>query len=66
MKKLALVLIALIMAAAGVGYAGSRRLGTPFRGYEAESQLVEVPSGANSRSLGDRLVGAGILRDALP
>ena len=41
------------------------RVGEPYRGYEGPEQFVEVPAGAGSRAIGDRLVAAGVVRDAL-
>src|SRR6185295_17823989 len=41
------------------------RVGEPFRGYQDAERFVEIPAGAGSRAIGDRLVEAGIVRDAL-
>ena len=41
------------------------RVGEPYRGYEGPEQFVEMPAGAGSRAIGDRLVAAGVVRDAL-
>ena len=65
MKKLALFISVLAIAAAGAGAWIYMRVGQPYRGYEGPDQLVEVPAGAGSRSIGDRLVAAGVVRDAL-
>jgi len=64
MKKLGLILLLILIAAAGVGAWIYMRVGEPYRGYEGPEQLVEVPAGAGSRSIGDRLVAAGVVRDA--
>src|SRR5688572_32090269 len=65
MKKLALLVLLLVIAAATAGAWIYMRVGEPYRGYEGPEQLVEVPAGAGSRSIGDRLVAAGVVRDAL-
>jgi len=65
MKKLALLFLLLLIAAAGAGAWVYMRVGEPYRGYEGPELIVEVPSGAGSRAIGDRLVAAGVVRDAL-
>jgi len=65
MKKLVLLLLFLVVAAAGAGAWAYTRVGTPYRGYEGPEQFIEVPAGAGSRAIGDRLVAAGVVRDAL-
>jgi UPF0755 protein len=58
------VIVVLLIAAAGVAYVGYRRLHQPFQGYQTE-QFIEVPAGAGTRAIGDRLVGSGVIRDRL-
>jgi UPF0755 protein len=41
------------------------RVDQPFRGYSEEAQFVDVPQGAGTRVIGDRLVAAGVVRDRL-
>jgi UPF0755 protein len=66
MKKLALfVLLLAVVAAAAAGAWIYMRVGEPYRGYQGPEQFVEVPAGAGSRSIGERLVTAGVVRDAL-
>jgi UPF0755 protein len=64
MKRLALALLVVIVAgAAGVWiYLG---IGEPYRGYQGAEQFIEIPAGTGSRTIGNRLVEAGIVRDAL-
>jgi UPF0755 protein len=64
MKKIALAVV-LLMVAAGVGALMYLRVSRPYRGYEAAEQFVEIPQGAGSRTIGDRLVGAGVIRDLM-
>lgn len=64
LKKLAwLVLLVLIAGAAVVGVM-YMRINEPYRGYGGEETFVEIPQGAGSRTIGDRLVAAGVIRDA--
>jgi UPF0755 protein len=65
MKKLLSLLLLVVIVAAIAGAWVYRRVGQPYRGYEAAEQFVEIPAGAGSRSIGDRLVQAGIVRDPL-
>jgi UPF0755 protein len=62
-KKFALFLLFLIIAAAGAGvwlYTGVDR---PFTGYDAAEQFVEIPQGAGSIAIAKRLADAGVVRD---
>jgi UPF0755 protein len=63
MKKAALALLVIVLAAAAAGGWIYQRVSEPFRSYEGAEQFVDVPAGAGSRSIGDRLVRAGIVRD---
>lgn len=47
-------------AAAGVLY---QRIHRPFKGYAEAEQFVLVPQGANTRTIGARLVSAGVIPD---
>jgi UPF0755 protein len=64
MKKLVIsVIVLLVVGAAGTAVLLYSRLGQPYRGHEAAEQFVEVPQGAGSRAIGERLVAAGVVRD---
>lgn len=65
MKKIALVVVLLLVASAGAGALMYTRASRPYRGYDGAEQFVEIPQGAGSRTIGDRLVGAGVIRDHL-
>ena len=69
MKKLGLILLVVLLLAvlaAGVGaYALYSRVNQPFRGYDADAQLVEIPTGSGTRTIGERLISAGVVRDEL-
>jgi UPF0755 protein len=65
MRRLALVVLALLaVAAAAVGYL-HWRVSVPFRGYSGSELFVEVPTGAGPAAIGRRLVEAGVVRDRL-
>jgi UPF0755 protein len=64
MKVFAAIVLALVLAAAAATtwvYLGIER---PYRGYASDEQFVDIPSGLSTRAIGDRLVGAGIVRDS--
>jgi UPF0755 protein len=63
MKKLVLAVMVLAFAAGAVGYYAVRRVNEPFQGYEGAEQFVDIPSGANTRTIGDALIAKGIIRD---
>jgi UPF0755 protein len=66
MKKLVLASIVLVLVAAAAAAAVLySRVREPFRSWTGESQQIEIPSGAGPRTIGDRLVGAGLIRDRL-
>ena len=65
MRRLLIVVLAVLVAgaaAAGIIYS---RVDRPFKGYTAAEQFVEIPSGAGSPAIGRRLVEAGVVRDGL-
>ena len=64
MKKLALLLIAIVLTAGAAAVWLYHRASEPYRGYTADEQFVEIPAGAGTRAIGDRLVAAGVIRDA--
>jgi len=63
MKKLLLFLVLIV---AGAGVAGGLfylRAQQPYRGYSGSEQFVEIPPGARSGVIGERLVAGGVVRD---
>ena len=63
MKRVALFLLLLIVAAGAAGawfYSGVDR---PFKGYDAAEQFVEIPQGAGSAAIAKRLADAGVVND---
>ena len=65
MKKLALFFLVVLIAAGGAGYFLLARVNEPFRGYNGTEQLVDIPTGASTRSIGDALIAKGIIRDEI-
>jgi UPF0755 protein len=64
-KKLLALVAVLIVAAGCAAYVVVTRVDQPFRGYSEEAQSVDVPQGAGTRAIGDRLIAAGVVRDRL-
>ena len=61
-KLLALFLVVLLLVGGAVALMYGR-INAPYRGYQDSEQFVELPTGAGSASIGQRLVAAGIVRD---
>jgi UPF0755 protein len=60
------VLIVLVAIAAGAAAMwGMARLREPFKGFAGEETFVEIPSGAGRTTIEQRLIEAGVVRDAL-
>ncbi len=62
MKRLAAVVLVMLLASAGAGlwfYSGVDR---PYKGYDAPEQFVEIPQGAGPAAIGRRLVESGVVR----
>jgi UPF0755 protein len=65
-KRVVIGIVAVVLlglAASGAWFVS--RVNTPYKGYAAPEQFVEVPQGANPASIGRRLVAAGVVRDTL-
>jgi peptidoglycan lytic transglycosylase G len=63
MKKLIGSISLLLVLAGGAVALLYTRVNQPYRGYEGAEQFVEIPQGAGSVGIGDRLVAAGVIRD---
>jgi len=64
-KKLAFILLVIAIAAAAAGALLYERTHALYRGFSGTEQFVEIPAGAGSRAIGERLVAAGVIRDHL-
>ena len=64
MKKALLVLMVLaLVGAGGVAWTLYMRTSEPFKGYEGNEQFVVIESGSGTRTIGQRLIDAGVIRD---
>ena len=65
MKKLGIFVLILLLVAGAAAAWIYRGVHQPFRGYSGSEQFVEIPSGLGMRAIGERLVAAGVVRNAL-
>jgi UPF0755 protein len=65
MKILALLAILAILAAAGIGVTLYKRTSEPFKGYETAEQFVTIEPGSSTRTIGQKLIASGVVRDDL-
>ena len=64
MKRALLVLMVLaVVGAGGVAWTLYMRTSEPFKGYEGNEQFVVIESGSGTRTIGQRLIDAGVIRD---
>lgn len=63
MKTWIVLLLFVLVMGGAAAYSMYARVTEPFRGYEGSEQFVDIPAGAGSRAIGDRLVAAGVVRD---
>src|SRR5262249_15635226 len=62
-KKLFVLLLVVILAAGAAVAIQYHRVWQPYRGFEGAEQFVDIPQGAGSRAIGERLIEAGVIRD---
>ena len=66
MKKAFVILVALaVIAGIGVALTLYKRTSEPFKGYDATEQFVTIEPGSGTRTIGQRLIEAGIIRNDL-
>ena len=65
MKRLGLSLLVVAVVAGAFTAWMSARVRQAYRGYQGAEQFVDIPAGAGSRVIGDRLVDAGVVPDSL-
>lgn len=64
MKKALAILVALVLIAAiGVTVTLYRRTNEPFKGYGGAEQFVTIDPGSGTRTIGQRLIEAGVIRN---
>jgi UPF0755 protein len=63
-KRAVLVLVGLaVLGAAGVAVVLYRQTSEPFKGYEGGEQFVTIETGSSTRTIAQRLIDAGVVRD---
>lgn len=65
MKRWLVFLLFVLVIGGAAAWSMYARVVEPYRGYESAEQFVEIPAGAGSRTIGERLVAAGVVRDHL-
>ena len=65
LKRLVWIALFVAVVGAGGGWWLYSRLIDPFRGYSETEVFVEIPAGVGPSAIGERLVGAGVVRDRL-
>jgi UPF0755 protein len=65
MKKLLWLLFVIVIAAGAGAAVFYLRVKQPYRGFGGSEQFVEIPTGTGSTPIGERLVAAGVIRDAV-
>lgn len=63
-RLFALFVVAAILIGGGAWWMYSRLI-EPYRGYPDAEVFVDIPAGSGPNTIGDRLVGAGVVRDAM-
>jgi UPF0755 protein len=64
-RRLAWLLVLLLIAAAAVGWWGRQRLVTPYRGFAGAEVFIDLPAGSSVSSIANRLAQAGVVSDPL-
>lgn len=62
MRAVAVLLALVLIAAAGLGFTLYKRTSEPFKGYEAAEQFVEIEPGSSTRTIGAKLIAAGVVQ----
>jgi UPF0755 protein len=63
----AIIVLAAVLVLAGIAIAGVlyRRTSEPFKGYGGSEQIVTIEPGSGTRTIAQRLIAAGVIRDDL-
>jgi peptidoglycan lytic transglycosylase G len=64
LRAFALLVVLALVAAAGVGFTLYKRTNEPFKGYDASEQFLDIEPGSSSRTIGGKLIDAGLIRDS--
>ena len=65
LKYLLLFLLIVVVVGGVAAYFGVSRIYEPYKGYDVAEVFVDVPTGAGPNAIGDRLIAAGVVRDAM-
>jgi peptidoglycan lytic transglycosylase G len=65
LKWLAVLIAVLVVAAGASAFWGLAKLREPYKGYAEAETFVDIPTGAGRTTIAQRLVDAGVVRDAL-
>ncbi len=65
LKRLGILLLVLLVIAAGAAWWMKVRLDTPYRAFTDAEVFVDLPPGSGVSGIGDRLAAAGVVPDAL-
>jgi UPF0755 protein len=65
MKSFAVFLLFMLVIGGAAAITLSSQLRQPFRAYNGDEQFVDIPQGSGSRTIGDRLVVAGVVQNNL-
>jgi UPF0755 protein len=63
--RLALAAVIVAGGAAALSVVAWNRIHEPYKGFAGEEQFVQIPPGAGSAAIRQRLLGAGVIRDEL-
>ena len=63
LRTIALLTLLAVVVLGAAGAAIYMRTGQPYRGYQGPEQFVDIPPGSSTKTIGDRLVAAGVVRD---
>jgi UPF0755 protein len=65
MKRLVVFLLFVLVIGGAAAITMYLRVSQPFRAWDGAEQFVDIPPGSGSRTIGDRLVVAGVVQDNL-
>jgi peptidoglycan lytic transglycosylase G len=63
MKTFIFLVVLALVAAAGAGLTLYKRTGEPFKGYSEAEKVVDIAPGSSTRTIGENLVLAGVVRN---
>ena len=65
LKWLLILIVLLVVVAGAAAFWGMSRLREPYKGFAGDEAFVEIPAGAGRTAIEQRLVEAGVVRDAM-